>query len=89
MQLDVKFSIDDFFPIVNINEDTCLVAFWCTLQPTLFLKCKPINIWINAFNIYGGSLWEVNTTVKIILDPFVATNCYTFYLTKVENFVTR
>ncbi len=67
-----------------------LLALKCKIwKPTLFLKCKPNDIWTNVFNIHARPLCEANTNAQFILDPYIPTIYCTFYLTKINKFVTR
>jgi hypothetical protein len=53
------------------------------------VKHKPNDIQTNAFNIHVGPLWEANTYVQFILDPFVVATYDTFYLTQVDKSITQ
>jgi hypothetical protein len=37
-------------------------------KPTLFLKRKPNDIYINGFGIHARPLWGTNTDAQYILD---------------------
>jgi hypothetical protein len=89
MRLGLKISFDHFLSNLNLTEETYLLVSPCTIQkPTFFWKHKPNDIRTNAFNIYAWPLWEVNTHGQFILDPYAIITYYTFYLTKINYFVT-
>ncbi len=50
----------------------------------MFLQRLSKNIQTNPFNIHAKNLWQANTNVQFILDPYVATSYFTSYLTKID-----
>jgi hypothetical protein len=42
-----------------------------------------------SFGIHVGNIWQASTYVKFILDPYVATNYCTSYLTKLDKTMTK
>jgi hypothetical protein len=42
----------------------------------------------NVFNIYGGPLWKANINAQFILNPYAVAAYCTYYLTKMNNFIT-
>jgi hypothetical protein len=67
-----------------------LLALQCTLwKPTLFLKRKPCDVYINVFSICVGPLWETNTYAQFVLNSYVVITYCISYLIKVDKFVTR
>jgi hypothetical protein len=55
----------------------------------MFLQrlCKDIRT--NPFGFHVGNLWQTNTNVQFIFDPYVATSCCTPYLTKIDKTMTK
>jgi hypothetical protein len=53
------------------------------------LKRKLKHIRTNVYANLVAPLWETNTNKQFILDPYVATSCYTSYLTKIDKFITN
>jgi hypothetical protein len=43
----------------------------------------------NPFGIHVGNLWQVNTNVQFILDPYVVASYCTYHLTKIDKKVTK
>jgi len=90
MRLCLKFSFYQILSNLHLNEKTYLFVSQCTIwKPTLFLKHKPNDIQTNVFNIHVRPLWEANTHAQFILDPYVVVVYYTFYLTKIDKFITQ
>jgi hypothetical protein len=54
----------------------------------MFLNHKPNDIQTNVFNIHVGPLWEANIDAQFILNPYTIAIYYTYYLTKVNKYVT-
>jgi len=47
------------------------------------------DIRTNAYSIKTTTLWEVNTDIQFILDPYVAPSYCTSYLPKIERTMTN
>jgi hypothetical protein len=62
---------------------------WKKKKPTIFLQKSCKDIWTNSFDICVGNLWQGNTNVQFIFDPYATTNYYTSYLAKNDKTITR
>jgi hypothetical protein len=90
MRLGLKISFDQILLDLHFNEETYLFALQCTIwKPSLFLKHNPNDIQTNAFNICAWLLCETNIDAQFILDPCIVIIYCTFYLTKVDKYVTQ
>jgi hypothetical protein len=90
MGLGLEISFDQFFLELQLNEETYLLALQCTIQKlTLFLKHKPNDIQTNVFSIHARLLRETNINAQFILNPYITITYCTFYLTKVDKYMTR
>jgi hypothetical protein len=90
MRVSQKNSCDQFLSNLHLNEKTYLLVSQCTIRkPTFFLEHKPNDIRTNVFSIHARPLWEANTHSQFILDPYAVAAYYIFYLTKIDEFVTR
>jgi len=90
MKLCLKFSFYQILSNLHLNEKTYLFVSQCTIwKPTLFLKRKPNDIQTIVFNIHVKPLREANTHAQFILDPYVTTDYYIFYLTKIDKSITQ
>jgi hypothetical protein len=58
------------------------------MKTNIVWKHKTSDIQTNVFSIHVGPLWEANIDTQFILNPYVATTYYTFYLTNVEKYMT-
>jgi hypothetical protein len=71
MGLNIYISFEIFLIDLNVNEENYICALRSTLwKPTLFSKHKVNDIQIMVFNIHARPMWEVNTDVHYILDPY-------------------
>jgi len=88
--LGVEISFDQFFRVFNLNDKTNLLALPCIVQKLImFLNHKSNDIQTNVFSIHVGPLGEANIDAQFILNPYTIVVYYTFYLTKVNKFVTQ
>jgi len=53
------------------------------------LKRQVKDIKTNAYAIKVVALWEVNTNIQFILDPYVVASYCTSYLTKIDKTITN
>ncbi|KAJ7532202.1 hypothetical protein O6H91_14G076700 [Diphasiastrum complanatum] len=89
MGLGMDMSFDEFLTMLQLNEQTYLHAIRSTIQQTtLFLKCEPRDIRTNNFNQTLARLWQANTDIQYILEPYAAASYCTSYLTKMDNTIT-
>ncbi len=58
-------------------------------KSTIFLQRLYKDIRTNPFGIHVGNLWQANTNVQFILDPYVVVSYCTFYLTKIDKIVRK
>jgi len=58
-------------------------------KPTIFLQKSCKDIWTNPFGIHVGNLWQANTHVQFILDPYATVSYCTSYWTKINKTITK
>ncbi len=75
---------------ISIHKDTNINALKVKLKkPTIFLQRSCKDIQTNSFGIHARNLWQVNTNVQFILDPYATTSYCTFYSIKIDKTITR
>jgi hypothetical protein len=83
-------SFSALLKLLSIDKKTYINALWINfLKPTIFLQRLYKDIWTNPFGIHVGNLWQANTNVQFILDPYVTSNYCTCYLTKINKIMTK
>jgi len=82
MQMGVDISFEDFLNQLNLDFPTYIDSLCNKLtKPTFFFKKTHENIRTNAYAIKATTLWEANTDIQFILDPYVAPSYCTSYFT--------
>ncbi len=83
LQTTPTMSFTTFLESISIDKATYINAFKVKLKkPTIFLQRSCKDIQTNSFGIHVRNLWQANTNVQFILDPYVAMSYCTSYLTK-------
>ncbi len=72
--------------VVNLVQSVQLLDVQVDFA-TNFLQRLHKDIRTNPFEIHVGNLWQAST--NFVLDPYVATNYCTSYLTKIDNMLTN
>jgi hypothetical protein len=66
-------SFNALLKLLSIDKETHVNALQISfLKTTIFLQWLCKNIWKNPIGIHVGNLWQENTNVQFILDPYVA-----------------
>ena len=79
-----------FLYSLSIDKQTCIDSLRIKFKkPTIFLKRACRNVCTNPFGIHAGNIWQANTHLQFILDPYAAASYCTFYLTKIDKTVTQ
>ncbi len=90
-KIDLQTTSMSFCTIFSsMDEETYITAIQVIfLKLTFFLQRLCKNIRTNPFGIHVGNIWQANTYVQFIFDPYVATSYYTSYLTKIDKTMTK
>ena len=90
MDIETTMSFSIFLYSLSINKRTYIDSLRIKLKkPTIFLQraCKDVRT--NSFRIHAGNIWQANTDLQFILDPYAAASYCTSYLTKIDKTVTQ
>jgi len=83
-------SFSTLLKLISIDKETYINALWIKcLKTNFFLQSLCKDIWINPFGIHAGNLWEANTDVQFIFDPYAPVSYCTSYLTKIDKTMTK
>ena len=75
MDLGKDITYIDFLDILDLNEDTYIMALQNTLKKSIvFLKQNVVDIWTNVFKKLVGSLWQANIDAQFMLDPYTTAS---------------
>jgi hypothetical protein len=90
MQMGVDISFEDFINQLNLNFAT-YIEFLCNrlTKPILFLKRHMKDIKTSAYEIKATTLWEANTDIQFILDPYTTKSYCTSYLKTFNKTITN
>ena len=90
MDIESTMSFFTFLYSLSIDNQTYIDSLKINLKkPTIFLKRACRDIRTNPFGIHAGSIWQANTDLQFILDPYATTSYCTSYLTKIDKTVTQ
>ena len=68
---DCELDFEEFLSKLNLDFETYIYAFRSSLkQDKMFLKRKPKEVIINAYNVTLLRSWFANMDIQFILDPY-------------------
>ncbi|XP_061173328.1 uncharacterized protein LOC133182501 [Saccostrea echinata] len=81
---DVSFSFQEFLQdIVQLSEDDYIKCIRSSLRgPKVFLKRKPCDLRVNAYNSTLLHAWAANIDIQYVLDPYACAMYIVSYISK-------
>ena len=90
MDIETTMSFSTFLYSFSIDKQTYIDSLRIKLKkPTIFMQRACRDVHTNPFGIHAGNIWQANTNLQFIFDPFVAASYCTSYLTKIDKTVTQ
>lgn len=83
MKYGCEISFEEFIDKLKLNEDEYITAIRLSLnRDTLFLRRSPSEIRVNSYNTTLLRIWQANTDVQYVLDPYACVVYILSYITK-------
>ncbi|XP_062609477.1 uncharacterized protein LOC134271261, partial [Saccostrea cucullata] len=81
---DVSFSFQEFLQdVVQLSEDDYIKCIRSSLRgPKVFLKRKPCDLRVNAYNSTLLHAWAANIDIQYVLDPYACAMYIVSYISK-------
>lgn len=83
-------SFDTFLQELGMSMEEYIVLIRSSISsPTILLKIRPFNVWINPFAKTVPQLWLANADAQCILDSYAAATYCSSYMAKFDRTLTE